>query len=244
MTESIYERILAFARREWWIVMTVAAVAVVAAVVPAVRSEPVATATAKILVDAASAGRVRGVLLPDDLVRASSTERFRAAVAHEAGITADEVAGALRVAASGSPITVMTVTCTMPSQDQAERVAQAAARQLIETHLAAVASQIEMRERRIEVSRYALEALGTAEGSTTTAEAVFDRWTIEMAIVEQQDALEALRDVYLYDGSLTSSVMDVRSRVLRSAVGGLVLGVVAGAVLAVVREQIMANRAV
>lgn len=243
MTESMYARMTTFVKREWWLIVTVAAVALAVAVVPAMRSEPSATATAKIAVDAASPGRMRGVLLPDDLVRESSTEQFRVAVAQKAGVTADEVAGALRVAASGSPITVMTVTCTMSSQDKAERVAQAAARTLIEAHLAAVASQIDMRERRIEIAQQALKGLASEGASATTAEAVFVRWNIETALVDQQDALVALRNVYLYDGSVTSSVTSVRSRALRSAIGGLVLGLVAGAVLAVAREQFLASRA-
>ncbi|MCL4078789.1 hypothetical protein MX659_04140 [Coriobacteriia bacterium Es71-Z0120] len=243
MAESMCARMMTFVKREWWLIATVTAVAMTVAVVPAMRSEPSVTATARIAVDAASPGRVRGVLLPDDLVRESSTEQFRAAVAQEAGVAADEVAGALRVAASGSPITKVTVTCTMSSQDTAERVAQAAARTLIEAHLAAVASQIDMRERRVEIAQQALKDLASTGASATTAEAVFDRWNIEMALVDQQDALQALRNVYLYDGSVTSSITSVRSRAMRSAIGGLVLGFVAGAVLAVAREQFLASRA-
>ncbi|MDI6843786.1 MAG: hypothetical protein QMC94_05255 [Anaerosomatales bacterium] len=242
MAESTCVRMSAFVRREWWLVAVTAVVAVIVAVAPALRSEPTSTATAKVSVDASSPGRMRGVLLPDDLVRESSTERFRAAVAQAAGVTPGEVASSLRVAASGSPITVMTVTCTMASREQAERVAQAAAREIVKAHLAAVASQIEMRERRIEIAQQALEDLKAAETVGGTAEAVFDRWNVEMAIVDQQDALEALRNVYTYDGSVSSSTVTARFRALRSALGGLVLGLVAGAVLALAREQLAAAR--
>lgn len=243
MTEMACPRMPAFVRREWWLVAVTAAVAVAVAVIPALRAEPTSTATATVSVEASSPGRMRGVLLPDDLVRESGSERFRAAVAQAAGVTPEEVAGSLRVAASGSPITVMTVTCTMPSAETAERVAQAAAREIVKTHLAAVASQIEMRERRITIARKALEDLRSAGKTDSSAEAVFDRWSIETAIIDQQDALEALRDVYTYDGSVSSTTMSAPSRALRSAVGGLVLGLVAGAVLAAAREQLIAARA-
>ncbi len=243
MAESACVRMKTVVKREWWLVAVAVAAAMAVAIVPALREAPTATATAVVSVDSSSPGRVRGVLLPDDLVRKSASDEFRAAVAERAGMAAAELAGAFRVAASGSPITVVTVTSTMPSQEAAEKVARAVAQELVATHLAAVQSQIDMREERIRIARDALARIDAAAGGKLAPQDVFERWSIEAALLDSRDALEALRDVYQYDGAVTSSVTSVRSRALRFALGGLVLGVLAGALLVAAREHLLARRA-
>ncbi|MDI6712084.1 MAG: hypothetical protein QMD96_02475 [Anaerosomatales bacterium] len=243
MADSAYVRVAAVLKREWWLVALAAAVAVTVAVVPAARQAPAATATAVVSVDSSSPGRARGVLLPDDLVRKSTSEEFRAAVASRAGMSAADLSGAFRVAASGSPITVVTVTSTMPSKDAAEKIARAVAEELVATHLAAVRSQIDMREERIRIAQDALQRIDAAAGGKLAPQDVFERWSIEAALIDNADALEALRNVYQYDGSVSSSVTSSRTRVLRSGLGGLVLGLLAGALLVAAREHLLARRA-
>lgn len=243
MAESACVRMRTVVKREWWLVAVAVVVAMAVAIAPALREAPTATATAVVSVDSSSPGRARGVLLPDDLVRKSATEEFRAAVASRAGVAAADLAGAFRVAASGSPITVVTVTCTMPSKEAAEKVAGAVAEELVATHLAAVRSQIDMREERIRIAQDALKRIDAASGGDLAPQDVFERWSIEAALIDNVDALEALRNVYQYDGAVSSSVSSARSRVLRSALGGLVLGVLAGALLVAAREHLLARRA-
>lgn len=240
VTEPLsFDRILAVLKRQWWIVVAVAVVAVIAGFVASSSVADVYTGVAKIAIDTAPSSRYRGMPLADDLVKATSGPEIRAAVAKAIGTNEADVADNLNAAAAGNPLTTIRVTYTASTEDVAEEGARAAAKAIINVVDVSMAKEIAIREGQIEASEKALAVLEeAAKAEPLDAQTAYQRWAVETQLLDYRSALEGVVGVYTYDGTTSASVSlgsDARNK---NVLGALVIGLALGILLAGAREAL------
>ncbi|MCE5191173.1 MAG: hypothetical protein LLG08_05370 [Actinomycetia bacterium] len=240
MTEQLsFGRVLAVLRQQWWLIVTVVAVAAGTGYLASLKTTDVYTGVANIKIDTAPSARYRGMPLADDLVKAISDAEIRAAVAKSLGVDEATVAATLGAAASGNPLTRIRVTYAAGTKDAAEAGARAGAEQLIAVVETSMAKEVAIREAQIAASEKAVAAIdAVSKSQPLTSEAAFERWSIEMQLLDYKNTLEGVRGVYTYDGSASSSVSLASSARKKNALGGAVVGLALGILLAGAREAV------
>lgn len=229
MVESLLKQTLDALRREWWVVLLVVAVGAGAGYVLA-SGEDVYTGAATIVVDTAPSSRYRGMPVVDDVVKEASSSSIREAVAGALGTDSSDVAARLRASASGNPLTRIRVTYSAPDEATAAAGAVSGADALISFVDRSVQTEIEIREQQIAASEAALAALGTGDVDT------YERWQIETQLLDYQNALIGVKGVYTFDGNASTSVAKGSATRRNAALGGAVMGLAFGILLAGVRE--------
>lgn len=230
-------RVLAVIRRQWWVIAAVIAVAAGVGFAASLGVADVHTGVATIAIDTAPSARYRGMPVADDLVKAISGADVRAAVATELGVDQATVASNLRAAASGNPLTRIRVTYSASSKQAAEAGAKAGAEQLIGIVAKSMEKEVAIRNAQIAASEKALAAIdANAKDGALSAQDAYDRWGVETQLLDYKSALEGVLGVYTYDGATTSTVATASSARKKNALGGAVLGLALGILLAGARE--------
>ncbi len=232
-------RVLAVVRRQWWVILAVVAVAAGVGFAASLKAADVHTGVATINIDTAPSSRYRGMPVADDLVKAISGTDIHAAVAAVLGVDESTVAANLRAAASGNPLTRIRVTYSAGTKQAAEDGARAGAEQLIGVVEKSMEKEVAIRDAQIAASEKALVAIdASAKGGTLSAQDAYDRWGIETQLLDYRSALEGVLGVYTYDGTTSSSVATASSARKKNAIGGAVLGLAFGILLAGAREML------
>lgn len=230
-------RVSAVLRRQWWLIVAVVVVAAITGYVASSKTTDVYTGVATIIIDTAPSSRYRGMPVADDLVKEVSGTKIRTAVADELDVDVATVSANLRAAASGNPLTRINITYTANTEEAALAGASAAALGAIDYVEFTTRLEVEYREAQIAASELALAEIDTAaKTQELSPEAVYERWSIETQALDYQNALDGVKGVYTYDGAAAASVRrggDLRNR---NALGGAVLGLALGILLAGVRE--------
>ena len=241
MTEdSVVSQAVDVIRRQWWIVLLVVAAALSVAAVLSSGAPDTFTATAAVVIDTTPSSRYRGMPLPDDLVRHVSDADLREAVAEAAGLSKDEVAGALRGSAAGNPLTRITITFSGDSEEVAARAAGAAAEELVAWVNESAGPETEYRESQIEATRAALESLSDDPGAAPAQieETAYKRWQLQTRLLDYEAALRSIEDVYSFDGDVDTSVRTGVTVLRRDLVGAGIAGLVLGLLVAAAREAL------
>lgn len=232
-------RVRAVLRRQWWLIVAVVVVAAITGYVASLNAVDVHTGVATIAIDTAPSSRYRGMPVADDVVKELSGTTIRSAVAETLSVDVATVTETLRAAAAGNPLTRINVAYSSDTKDTAEAGARAAALEAIGFVRRTTKNEVEYREAQIAASKRALLAFEkAAKVQELGPDATYQRWAIETQILDYENALEGVNGVYTYDGTVASSVRlatDVRSR---NALGGAVLGLVLGILLAGIREVV------
>jgi len=230
-------RVRAVLRRQWWLIVAVVVVAAITGYVASLRTVDVYTGVATIMIDTAPSSRYRGMPVADDLVKEVSGSKIRATVAEEVALDEATVASNLRAAASGNPLTRINVSFSANTKDASDAGAQTAALEAIAFVRDTTRNEVAYREEQIAASTRALEAFDKAATQQELGpDATYQRWAIETQLLDYKNALEGVNGVYTYDGAVATSVRrasDVRNR---NALGGAVVGLALGILLAGARE--------
>ncbi len=230
-------RLQAVLRRQWWLIVAVVVVAATTGYVASLKTVDTYTGVAAIMIDTAPSSRYRGMPVADDVVKEVSGSKIRAAVADELAVDATTVADDLRATASGNPLTRIDITFFADSKDASEVGARTAATQAIAFVRDTLRKEVEYREAQIAASKRALEAFDKAATKQELGpDATYQRWAIETQLLDYKNALEGVNGVYTYDDTVAVSVRrasDVRNR---NALGGAVVGLALGILLAGARE--------
>lgn len=228
----------AAARRQWLIVVLATLVALTAAYFASTGIEDVHTGTADVRIDISTQARVRGMPRPDDVIRAATNPGVREAVADALGVEVGEVAGSLSAVGKGNPQTLIVVSYESDTAEAAKAGASAGAEALVEWVHEAVAADIELKTKQVELTREALDGLVVWEGATPAEEqsTMQSRINTEIKLLDLENDLYITLNVYSYDGEVSESVVTASSVMQRNLVGAAVAGLVLGLILAALRE--------
>ena len=238
VTEQLsFGRVLAVVKRQWWLVVAVMLVAAGIGFAVSLDTADVYTGVATISIDTAPSSRYRGMPVADDLVKALSGTEARSAIGTTLGVDAATVAANLHAAAAGNPLTSIRVTYSAGTKDAAEAGAKAGADYLIGVVAKSMEKEVAIRQGQITASENALAAIDAAtKVSPLTPQDAYERWGIETQLLDFKNALEGVLGVYTYDGTTTSTVALASSAQKKTALGGAVLGLALGILLAGARE--------
>lgn len=238
MTEQLSPgRVLAVLRRQWWLIAAVVIVAAITGYVASLKTADVYMGVATIVIDTAPSARYRRMPLADDLVKEISGARIRSAVAGSLAVDEATVAESLRAAASGNPLTRIRVTYSAGTKDVADTGARTAALEAIAYVRETTSKEVAFREAQIAASEQALVAFdAVAKSQELGPDATYQRWGIETQLLDYQNALDGITGVYTYDGSVASSLSRARGVRNRNALGGAMIGLALGILLAGARE--------
>lgn len=238
MTEQLSPgRVLAVLRRQWWLIAAVVIVAAITGYVASLKTADVYMGVATIVIDTAPSARYRRMPLADDLVKEISGARIRSAVAGSLVVDEATVAESLRAAASGNPLTRIRVTYSAGTKDVADTGARTAALEAIAYVRETTSKEVAFREAQIAASEEALVAFdAVAKSQELGPDATYQRWAIETQLLDYQNALDGITGVYTYDGSVASSLSRARGVRNRNALGGAMIGLALGILLAGARE--------
>lgn len=238
MTEQLSPgRVLAVLRRQWWLIAAVVIVAAITGYVASLKTADVYMGVATIVIDTAPSARYRRMPLADDLVKEISGARIRSAVAGSLAVDEATVAESLRAAASGNPLTRIRVTYSAGTKDVADTGARTAALEAIAYVRETTSKEVAFREAQIAASEEALVAFdAVAKSQELGPDATYQRWAIETQLLDYQNALDGITGVYTYDGSVASSLSRARGVRNRNALGGAMIGLALGILLAGARE--------
>jgi hypothetical protein len=235
----MFGRVLAVLRRQWWLVVAVVLAAAITGYVASLKTADVYTSVATIMMDTAPSARYRGMPVADDLVKEITGSKVRSMVASSLSVDEAEVAGNLRAAAAGNPLTTIRVTYAAGTKDRADAGARAAALEAIAYVRTTMSKEVAFREQQIAASEQALSAFDAASRQTPLAlNATYERWTIQTQLIDYKVALEGILGVYTYDGSVTSSLSSASDVRLKNALAGAVVGLAFGILLAGAREAL------
>jgi hypothetical protein len=156
----MFGRVLAVLRRQWWLVVAVVLAAAITGYVASLKTADVYTSVATIMMDTAPSARYRGMPVADDLVKEITGSKVRSMV---------EVAGNLRAAAAGNPLTTIRVTYAAGTKDRADAGARAAALEAIAYVRTTMSKEVAFREQQIAASEQALSAFDAASRQTPLA---------------------------------------------------------------------------
>lgn len=224
-------------KRQWWIVVLTAVVALGVAFASSSSVKPSYTATGVLHVGPAALSHALNAPTPDDMVRASSAEIRKALVA-DGGFTAAQLAR-VRFAAAGAPQTRITMTATADDAATAEQLINAAAKGALAYAQDSTAVEIERQTAQIAAAKAGLTNTSHLPATSMSA---FERWSIQSALIDAESGLRTVKNVYTFDGNV-SVVAASRLQGIRSTLAvALLLGGFVGLILGGVREYLWRRR--
>lgn len=242
MTEPKSELdVLGAFRRQWWVVIVCGLVAMAAAfAMTKATARDTIVATAVLHVDDTVIGRTPGALQPDDVLRASSVE-LKSRILDAGGFSPAQISG-LTFQAPGKPQTRLVIVAQSSDEATAKKVAKVAAEQTVLLSRDAAKSSIDREARQLEAAKAALAAMNAQSSDILSpaekAALVFQTWQVRDKLIESEVGLEALNDMYRFDGEVSSAVKSATDGLRSTLAGALLLGLFVGVVLAGVREYL------
>jgi hypothetical protein len=244
---SLAEAVIAV-RRGWLIITVVALAGAVAAFGLTARSEPVDQATAVITVDNLSIARYGMIVDPDRVLRMTQGTDFAEGLAGKTGVDAAAVSSSLGSYLGGLPTETLTITYRGEDPDQAKRMAQAAAEYAIERIAEMNAPDRDRQQALLEAAETgiarvdeALAAIPTVGEDVEASRAglALQRVSLTGTKTSAEFAITLTDSAYTFTDAVTVQSVAPEQRSARNAVGGGVLGLALGIVLAWVREKII-----
>lgn len=224
-------------RRQWWVVAVCAVVAVAVAFAGAYGKPAKHAATSTVRIDTPAISRTQGIPTPDDLLGASNAD-LRARIRVAGHFTSAEMAG-LRFAGVGSPTTRIQVVASSSDPASAARLAKVSAEQIIAYVRNSAAIEIGNAQQRVKAAAAAIAAMNKRGASPS----VFDRWSVEDALITQQGNVTAMSNIYRWDGRVAVATAAKTTGLRSTLAAALLVGLFIGIVLGGVREYLYRRRA-
>lgn len=233
--------VLGALRRQWWVVIACGLIAMAAAfAMTKATARDIVVATAVLHIDDTVIGRTPGALQPDDVLRAASVE-LKSRIRDAGGFSADQISG-LTFQAPGKPQTRLVIVAQSSDEATAKKVAKVAAEQAVLLSRDAAKSSIDRETRQLDAAKAALAAMDAQSSAGLTpaekAALAFQTWQVKDRVIESEVGLEALKNMYRFDGEVSSAVKSATDGLRSTLAGALLLGLFAGVVLAGVREYL------
>lgn len=234
-------------RREWWVPVVVASLAVAVALVFANRpGKPLFEARAVIAIDASFLQKYPDLPRPDHVMQEAEKDGVVARVVGASGVTTEALRAGLSVYTLDDPQTRLVVRFQSRDESQAVGVATAMAQTLVQRAVEMGGAEIRALEQRIEDTERSLTAVRRIDNQTSgrrdaqlSLDIVATQWQMRMKLYEDKLALRQMRSTYYYNGNVTSADIAPARRRGASAATAAVLGLALGLVLAALREAML-----
>jgi len=224
-------------KRQWWIVVLTALVALGVAFASLNSVKPSYTATGVLHVGPAALSHALNAPTPDDMVRASSAE-IRAAIVAGGEFTAAQAAR-VRFAATGAPQTRITMTAEADDAATAEGLVNAAAKAALGYTADATAVEVARQTAQVEAAK---AALSPRHGGPNTGLTPYERWSLESALIDATSGLETVKNVYTFDKKVSVATTSRLEGMKTTLLAALLLGGFVGVVIGGVREYLWRRR--
>lgn len=234
-------------RREWWIPVLVAVLAIAAALALASRpGKPLFEARAVIAIDASFLQKYPDLPRPDHMMQEAEKDGIVARVVEASGVSTEALRASLFVYTLDDPQTRLVVRFQSRDESQAAGVAAAMAQALVERAVEMGGAEIRALEQRIEDTEKSLTAVRRIDNQTSgrrdaqlSLDIVSTQWQMRMKLYEDKLALRQMRSTYYYNGNVTTDDIAPARRRGASAATAAILGLALGLVLAALREAML-----
>lgn len=232
-------------RRQWWIVVIATVVATIAGYALALDEQTTYTASTSVQVDASILARVNGLPGPQRLLTAAQDTQFIGRVAQRTGTPASDLAPKLRAYTVGSPVSSFVLEYTGPDRSEAEKIVDAAAIATLEEVRALGATELGRQEKAIANTKALLDALKVAElePGWERVDLAFRKWQAQRELADLEALSATYAKAYVYTGDVSVGTASAASKRTQGALGAAVAGLVAGVVLAFIRELLFLRSA-
>lgn len=222
-------------KRQWWVVVVTALVAVGVAFASSASVKPSYTATGVLHVGPAALSHALNAPTPDDMVRASTAE-IRAQLIADGEFSAAELAH-VRFAATGAPQTRITMTAEAGDAATAEKLIHAAAKEALAYTAEAT---------KVEVARQTAQVKAAGEVLNPTGHPVllsaYERWSLKSALIDATSGLETVKNVYTFNDKVSVASTSRLEGIRTTLSIALLLGGFVGVVLGGIREYLWRRR--
>jgi len=227
-------------RRHWVLVLVPAAIGAIVAGVVSARGPQMFTATAVIDIETTAFTRLPTLTGPERVLRELQSPEYYEAVAEKAGsVDAAMVQQGLNSYSVGTPAYELRTTFTTADEEIAEPVARAAAETAME--VAQAFNEVERNRNQVIVDAgdKAMEALAAvpSDSATAQADAAQKEFNLVVGKAYPEYNLELIDSAYTLRDSVPVTEAASQRGVLENALGGAVLGLALGIVLALVRDR-------
>ncbi|MDI6901185.1 MAG: hypothetical protein QMC79_05780 [Anaerosomatales bacterium] len=234
-------------RREWWLVLLVVAVATGGAFLITDRAQPeevVYEARAAIFVDEAALSASPALPSADRVLNTATGSQFLSQSAEEATMTVEALESGLDVYSTDPAQTRIIVSFRSPVQAEATSTAAVVAENLVASTEEAAKDEFTRQRRIVALTEQAVErmqslsrdAIGDEAAEVSAAHAL---WEMRISLERDRALLTALENAYVYDGDVTVREIRKASRLSNNVIGGFVLGIMIGVLVAGVREALL-----
>ncbi len=239
--DTTFKAVLTAVRREWWLVLVAALVAVGVGYLGTSGLETRYEGRAVLVIDTPTISRYKGLPTPDDLIREASGAKLRKELADRSGVTPTELGAGLRLSTVGSPQSRMVVTFTSDDEARARSAASAVASGIAEHSRELASDEIDKQRAQIKLAEETIGALKEeTEGAGLSAwertDSAFKEWTVTSALIDARNVLRILEDVYSYDGEVTLAEVSAATQRRSTLVGALAVGLALGLGVSAARE--------
>lgn len=227
-------------QRQWWIVVVAMLAAAVSGYALAYDQQTTYAARATLRVDSSILARVSGLPGPERLIKAIGAESFRGALASQTKVPADEIKTSLKAYTVGSPADTFVLQYTGTDSEQAKLVASAAAASTMKAVTELGATELDRQAAVIADTEALLATLESiiVETDWERADLAFRTWQARRELADAR-ALQATYDrAYVLEQDVSVTASSAAGKRLNDAVGAAVIGLVAGLLLALVRERL------
>lgn len=227
-------------QRQWWIVALAVLAAGVAGYALAFDQQTTYVARATLHVDSSILARVSGLPGPERLIKAVGTDAFRQQLSSRVGIDPAELGSSLRAYTVGSPADSLVLQYTGEDETVAGQVADAAAAATLDQVQVLGATELERQDLIISETEALLTSLDPVKMETEweRADLEFRKWQAKRELADAQATRATYERAYVYEGDLAVTTQSASGKRLNGAVGAAVIGLVAGLLLALVRERL------
>ena len=225
-------------KRQWWVVVVTALVAVGVAFATSASVKPSYTGTGVLYVGPAALSHALNAPTPDDMVRASSAE-IRAALVADGQFSAAQLAR-VRFAALGAPQTRVTITAEADDAVIAEKLVTAAAKAALDYTAEATRVELARQTEQVKAAEAVLNL--SRSGGPTSALTPYERWSLESSLIDATSGLETVKNVYTFNGKVNVASTSRLEGIRTTLSVALLLGGFVGLVLAGVREYLWRRR--
>ncbi|GEM_PF-6391527 len=222
------------ARRNWLVVVVCVIVAAGTAFAFSLSASTTHEARAVITVDATTVAQNARLPKPDEVIARTQSTEFAEEIAQTCDIDADAIREDLNVFSLGHPQDRIVVTFASEDRTEAEEVARSAAVAAVEEGYRLADTVISHQRAVIEESAAALDVLEPLVDESPSTR--YNVWSVRRNLYTDMYNLNFAETMFTYDDSVYVTTSSRGSVLLRSGVGGLVVGVALAAVIVAVRE--------
>lgn len=227
-------------RRSWWLVLLPALVGAVVAGIAVASGPQMYSGTAVIDIETTAFTRLPTLTGPERVLRELQSAEYYEQVAQTAGsVDTAAVQQGLNSYTVGQPITELRVSFTTSDQELAEPVARAAGEVALDIAHAFNEVERERNQRIVDGVDEARKVLQTVPSGTPTeqASAAMQEFGLVVNEANADYTLEVVDSAYALRDAVAVTEAAGERTALESAVGGAVLGLALGVVLALLRDR-------